>query len=270
MSHHDKLAALPQKPTLAVHKFSSCDGCQLAFINDGLRLLELASLVDIKHFAEAGPVDENAKVNVAIIEGSINTKHDVERIQKIRQNSQYVIAMGACATSGGIQALRNNTIEAEFELWMKDVYPEHTDVIRKNELDTAQAIEDYIEVDFEVRGCPVSSEQMYHAVRQLLFKVEPEKVVDPVCTSCKHRGISCVMVAKGEPCLGPVTANGCDALCPFINRGCYGCYGPSKYANFAAMTKKLKELGLSDEEIAHKYHFINNQQAGFKEAGDLK
>ncbi len=268
MSHESKLRNLNNKPTLAVHKFSSCDGCQLAFINDGIRLLKLSQLVEIKHFAEAGPVDEDAKVDIAIIEGSVNTKHDVQRIQKIRENSKYLITMGACATTGGIQALRNNVTRQQFEGWMKDVYPQHTDVIDKMELDTAKSIEDYVAVDFEIRGCPVSSEQMYHAVRQLLFKVEPEKVVEPVCTSCKHRGITCVMVAYNEPCLGPVTANGCDALCPHINRGCYGCYGTAKYANFDAMTAKLKSMGLTDEEIAHKYHFINNQQQGFKQAGD--
>lgn len=266
----DKLADLPDKPTLAVHKFSSCDGCQLAFINDGLKLLELSTLVDIRHFAEAGPVDAHAKVNIAVIEGSVNTKHDIERIHQIRQNSQYVVTMGACAVSGGIQALRNNMTPAEFKAWTKAIYPEHTEVIAEGELETAKPISAYIEVDLEIRGCPVSAEQMYHAIRQLLFKVEPEKIVDSVCTSCKHRGITCVMVARNEPCLGPVTANGCDALCPFINRGCYGCYGPLKQANFKAMTRKLKEMGLSDEEIAHKYHFINSQQAGFNEAGAVK
>ncbi|WP_116962977.1 sulfhydrogenase subunit delta [Fastidiosibacter lacustris] len=268
MSAQDKLSGLSSKPTLAVHKFSSCDGCQLAFINDGVKLLKLSELVEIRHFAEAGPVDENCKVDIAIIEGSINTQHDVHRIQRIRDNSRYLIAMGACATSGGIQALRNNTNKAEFKEWIKEVYPQHTDVIAKEELDTVKAIEDYVEVDFEVRGCPVSGEQMYHMVRQLLFKVESESIVDPVCTSCKHRGITCVIVAYNEPCLGPVTADGCDALCPKINRGCYGCYGVSKYANFDAMTAKLKSMGLTDEQIARKYHFINNQQQGFKQAGD--
>ncbi|WP_119343078.1 NADH-quinone oxidoreductase subunit B family protein [Facilibium subflavum] len=265
---HDKLACLPEKPTLAVHKFSSCDGCQLAFINDGLSLLELSQLVDIKHFAEAGPVDEDAHVDIAIIEGSINTWHDVHRIQKIRQNSHYLIAMGACATSGGIQALRNNINAQTFDKWVKDIYPQHTDVVREGELETAKPIQDYVDVDFEIRGCPVSSQQMFAAVRQLLFKVEPEKEINPVCVSCKHRGISCVMVAHNEPCLGPVTADGCNALCPAINRGCYGCYGPAKFANFDAMTTKLRQMGFTDEQIRHKYHFINNQQNGFKAAGD--
>ncbi|MFZ9035530.1 MAG: sulfhydrogenase subunit delta [Francisellaceae bacterium] len=264
MSEEDKLKDLPQKLTLAVHKFSSCDGCQLAFINDGVNLLKLAGLVDIKHFAEAGAVDEDAVVDIAIIEGSVNTRHDVDRIKKIRANSGYIIAMGACATTGGIQALRNNASVDEFNIWIKDVYPQHSDVVAKEELDTAKPVSAYIDVDFEIAGCPVSSQQMFAAVRQLLFTVEPEKTVDPVCTTCKHRGITCVMVARGEPCLGPVTADGCDALCPSINRGCYGCYGVAKFANFTAMTNKLKQMGFSEAEIARKYHFINNQQQGFK------
>lgn len=256
------------KPVLAVHKFSSCDGCQLAFINEGLKLIQLSNLVNIQHFAEAGALNEDCQADIAIIEGSVSTQHDIGRIQKIRANSRYLIAMGACATSGGIQALRNNTDAAGLQQWQKAVYPQHTDIVAKEDLAKVGSIAHHVKVDFEVHGCPVSSVQMYKVVRELLYGVTPTEEMDPVCVSCKHRGVACVTIAKGEPCLGPVTASGCNALCPAIGRGCYGCYGPSKYANFEAMTAKLRAMGLSDAQIKRKYQFINNQQGGFKTAGE--
>lgn len=95
------------KPRLAIHKFTSCDGCQLAFMNAGEALLTLSGLTDIVHFIEFGKVDLDAKVDIAFVEGSISTPDEEERIKKIRQNSRFIITIGACATAGGIQALRN-------------------------------------------------------------------------------------------------------------------------------------------------------------------
>lgn len=258
------------KPKVAVHKFSSCDGCQLAFINDAVALLELNKLVDIVHFAEAGYVDEHAMVDIAFIEGSINTKHDINRIKTIRDNSKYLIAIGACALTGGIQSLRNFTTPEEFQGWIKDIYPQETNVIAQEELDTAKGIYQYVKVDFSIAGCPVSSEQVYAATRQLLFGVEPTTTNDSVCTSCKHRGVSCVMVAHGEPCLGPVTADGCNALCPAIGRGCYGCYGSAKFANYAALEHQLMQMGLSKRQVMHKLHFINSQDIALTVSGEQK
>lgn len=262
-----KLATLAGRPKLAVHKFSSCDGCQLALINDAVALLELASLVDIVHFAEAGPLNENAQVDLAIIEGSINTQHDVARIAMLRKQAKYLMAVGACALTGGIQGLRNFTTAEQFRQWQHAVYPEETDVIIATDLATAKPISAYVAVDFEIPGCPINSGQILRAIRQILFGAQPEANLDSVCTSCKHAGVTCVMVARGEPCLGPVVADGCDAICPKLGRGCYGCYGPAKYANMPAMINKLKDLGLSSEQIRHKFHHINSQAITFHGLG---
>jgi coenzyme F420-reducing hydrogenase gamma subunit len=253
-----------EKPKIAVHKFSSCDGCQLALINDAVSLITISKLADIVHFAEAGPLDEFAKVDIAFIEGSVNTKHDVERLQQIRTNSKYLISMGACAVTGGIQALRNYLGKDSFLQWQKDVYKEETQVIIDQDLTMAKPISTYVDVDFEIPGCPINTAQIIKVIRQLLFHVTPESVVDPVCNTCKHAGVACVMVTKGEPCLGPVTTDGCDAICPKLGRGCYGCYGASQYANLPAMTNKLKELGLNDKQIQDKYRFINSQATLFQ------
>ncbi|MCW8830843.1 MAG: sulfhydrogenase subunit delta, partial [Gammaproteobacteria bacterium] len=195
------------KPTVAVHKFSSCDGCQLALINLGEPLLVLTQLVDILHFAEAGPLDEDAKVDIAIIEGSISASHDIERIKKIRDNSSYLITVGACATSGGIQALRNM---ADTKQWITGIYANPSVI---DSLDNSSPIKDYVKVDLELWGCPINQRQIINAIRALLFGVMPVEEHDKICMECKRHQSVCVMVTKGEPCMGPVTRTGCGALC---------------------------------------------------------
>ena len=265
MSTQEKIA---QKPRVAVHKFSSCDGCQLALINDAVSLLELSALVDVVHFAEAGMVEEFATVDLAIIEGSVNTKHDIERLHTIREKSGYVIAVGACAVTGGIQGLRNYTDAAQLLEWQHAVYPEATEVIIQHDLATAKPISAYVKVDNEINGCPINTGQILHAIRQVLFGVTPEPEHNQVCVSCKKAGVTCVIVAKNEPCLGPVVADGCGALCPKLGRGCYGCYGPAKHTNIQALSQKLQDMGLSAKQIKHKYLHINSQAETFKQAGD--
>lgn len=249
------------KPTVAVHKFSSCDGCQLAFLNLGEDLLALSQLVTILHFAEAGPQDEEASVDIAFVEGSISTSHDLQRIQRIRANSNYLITIGACATSGGLQALRNM---ADAQAWVAGIYasPEHIST-----LDTSTPIRSHVKVDLELWGCPVNSRQIMAAVRALLFGVSPVEEHDKVCLDCKRRNLVCVMVAKGEPCMGPVTRTGCGALCPAFGRDCYACYGPAENINSYALAQRLSGLGLVDGEVARRFLFINSAADGFQQEG---
>ena len=249
------------KPRIAVHKFASCDGCQLAFLNLGAELLTLAERVDIVHFAEAGPVNPDAEVDIAFIEGSVSTPEDLERIKKIRANSGYLITIGACATAGGLQALRNGVHSAE---WMAQVYarPEY---IRS--LSTSTPIAEHVKVDFELWGCPVTSRQILAAVNVLLLGVTPHDEADKVCMECKRLHIVCVLVARGIPCLGPVTRTGCGALCPSFGRDCYACFGPSENPNTTALARRFEGLGLLPQAIAGRFLFINNYAPAFREAG---
>ncbi len=251
-----------QKPRVAVHKFSSCDGCQLAFLNAGEDLLTLAELVDIKHFAEAGPVDSQAQVDIAFVEGSVTTPHEVERIKQIRENSKYLITIGACATSGGLQALRNNANAAE---WMQAIYatPEFIDT-----LPTSTPIAEHVRVDLELWGCPVNGAQVLAAVRALLFGVRPLQQHDKVCLECKRQGHICVMVTKNEPCMGAVTQTGCGALCPSIGRACYACYGPAERTNTSSLSRRFEGFGLMPETIAKRFLSINNHAPVFAEAAE--
>jgi coenzyme F420-reducing hydrogenase gamma subunit len=248
------------KPRIAVHKFSSCDGCQLAFLDLGEDLLTLTQQVDIRHFAEAGILGEDDPVDIAFIEGSISTPEDEHRIRRIRANSRLLVTIGACATAGGLQALRNL---ANTKAWIAAVYasPEHI-----SSLDQALPIRALVTVDFELWGCPVNSRQIVAAVGSLLNGVVPVDERDKVCMECKRQQAVCVVVSEGKPCMGPVTRTGCGALCPRFGRGCYACYGPAENLNTEALGARLQGLGLVGREIAQHFLGTNNQMPAFLDA----
>jgi coenzyme F420-reducing hydrogenase gamma subunit len=250
-----------KKSRLAVHKFTSCDGCQLAFLNAGEALLQLTDLVDVVHFVEAGVVDTNALVDIAFVEGSISTPDEFLRIQRIRANSAYLITIGACATAGGIQALHNAANHTE---WLQSIYATPKTV---SALATSTPIAEHVRVDLQIWGCPVNTHQVMDAIRSLLNGATPKIKRDAVCLECKRQGQVCVVVAKNEPCMGPVTQTGCGALCPSLGRACYACYGPAENPNTTALGAQFQRQGVSDARIAQQFLQINNQAPVFKQAG---
>jgi coenzyme F420-reducing hydrogenase gamma subunit len=231
------------KPTLAVWKFASCDGCQLTLLDCEEDLLSLAEQVQICTFLElsssviAGPYD------VSLVEGSITTAADARRIREIRSQSKLLVALGACATAGGIQALRNFADVGEFA---SVVYarPDYID-----SLATSTPASSHVEVDYQLQGCPIDRGQLLDTLSALLIGRKPALPGKTVCTECKSRGVTCVLVADGVPCLGPVTHAGCGALCPSFHRGCYGCFGPAETPNAAALTPLLRRDGLAEGAI---------------------
>jgi len=249
------------KPRIAVHKFSSCDGCQLAFLNLGEDLLALNELVEIVHFAEAGMLNETATVDIAFIEGSISTTEDIQRIRTIREQSQHLITIGACATAGGLQSLRNL---AHGNDWLPAIYPT-VDYI--DSLDHVTPISAQVHVDFELWGCPINQRQLVTVIRALLWNTMPELEQDKLCLECKRQQHVCVMVTQGTACMGPVTRSGCGALCPSVGRGCYGCYGPGENPNPTALGQRFEGFGLLPEQIANQFLAINNQAEPFTTAG---
>ncbi len=254
------LQSFAKKPIVAIHKFSSCDGCQLAFLNLGKNLIKLTELVNIVHFIEAGPMDFDAEVDISFVEGSISTEEEETRIKQVRKNSKYLISIGACATAGGIQALRNlNDVKA----WTASVYA-HPDYI--NTLDTATPISDHVHVDLELQGCPVNSHQVLSAIRALLYGVTPVQDQDKLCSECKRLGQICVMVTKNMPCMGPVTRTGCGVLCPRQARDCYACYGPAENSNTESLSQRFQTMGLSSKSIAHRFMLFNTNAPAFANA----
>lgn len=248
------------KPRLAVYKFTSCDGCQLAFLNASEALLLLAELVDIVHFSEAGILAPKTKVDISFVEGSISTPEEIKHIQQIRENTKYLITIGACATSGGIQALRN---ASQYEQWMASIYATPQTI---QTLATSTAIANHVHVDWELWGCPVNTRQVLDTIRSLLFGAAPYISHDSVCLECKRLGRVCVVVTKKEPCMGPVTRTGCGALCPGVGRACYACYGPAENPNTHALGALFAQNGMTNAEIANQFSHINNQAPAFQEA----
>ena len=213
---------MDERPTLAVWKFSSCDGCQLSLLDVEDDLLAIAASVQIAHFLEASSATVAGPYDVSLVEGSITTPEEAERIKEVRAASRMLVTIGACATAGGIQALRNY---AQIEDYVAAVYasPEYISTLA-----TSTAIADHVDVDFELRGCPINKQQLVELVSAMLHRRRPNIATHSVCVECKSRGIPCVMVSHGIPCLGPVTQAGCGAICPAYNRGCFGCFGPPR------------------------------------------
>ncbi len=216
-------------PTLAVWKFASCDGCQLSLLDCEDELLAVADRVDIVYFLEASSATVEGPYDISIVEGSITTEHDARRIQEIREASGLLIAIGACATSGGIQALRNY---ADIDGFVTAVYASPGYI---STLATSTPIAEHVQVDLELQGCPINKRQLLEAISALLAGRKPNLPATAVCVECKRAGIPCLMVARGVPCLGPVTHAGCGALCPAYARGCFGCYGPMETPNLASL-----------------------------------
>lgn len=222
-------------PKLAVWKFSSCDGCQLSLLDCEDELLAVAGAVDIAYFLEASSATKPGPYDLSLVEGSVTTAEEAERIQRIRKQSKLLVTIGACATSGGIQALKN---AADVSEWIPMVYPSPEFI---STLDTSTAISDHVAVDYELRGCPIEKHQLLEVVLAILNGRRPNLPAYSVCMECKRRGTTCVLVSAGTPCLGPVTHAGCGAICPSYNRGCYGCFGPMESANVAALRPRIPD-----------------------------
>jgi sulfhydrogenase subunit delta len=248
------------RPKLAVWKFASCDGCQLTLLDCQDELLALAAEVDIAHFAEATSTDEPGPYDVSLVEGSVTTRQDAERIRWIRGQSRTLVTIGACATSGGIQALRNFADVADFAAVVY-ARPEYV-----HALETSTAIADHVAVDFELRGCPIDKRQLIELISALLARRKPQIPGHSVCYECKRRGSTCVMVAQGTPCLGPVTQAGCGAICPAFGRGCYGCFGPVAEPNTGSLIPQLRRFGMTDADVGRVFSTFNAAAPGFARA----
>ena len=230
-------------PSLAVWKFASCDGCQLTLLDCEDELLTLAEQVQIATFAEASSAMVAGPNDVSLVEGSVTTPSDERRIREIREQSGVLVAIGACATAGGIQALRNFADVAEYT----SVVYAHPQYIQT--LATSTPASDHVTVDYELRGCPIDRRQLLDTRAALLIGRKPRLPAATVCTECKRSGVTCVAVAEGVACLGPVTHAGCGALCPRHNRGCFGCFGPAATPNMGAMIPLLRRDGMSGDDV---------------------
>jgi sulfhydrogenase subunit delta len=251
-----------RKPRLAVWKFASCDGCQLSLLDCEDELLGVADQLEIAYFAEASHRMLRGPYDLSLVEGSITTPADAQRIRRVRRLSRRLVTIGACATAGGIQALRNFADVQEFARY---VYP-NPEYLQT--LATSTPISAHVAVDFELRGCPIDKRQLLEVIKAFLIGRKPVIADHSVCVECKVRGNVCVTVAHGTPCLGPVTHAGCGAICPSYNRGCYGCLGPVDGANTAAIAREFSRLGLGRRDIARLFQTFNAGAEAFRKEAE--
>jgi len=246
---HD--TAAPPRPKLAVWKFASCDGCQLTLLNCEDELIPLAGAVEIAYFPEATRAVVEGPYDVSLVEGSVTTASDAERIREVRRVSRRLITIGACATSGGIQALRNFSDVAEYRSVVY-AHPEYVETLERS-----TPISEHVTVDYELRGCPVNSSQLLEVLAAFVQDRKPRIPSYSVCVECKRRGAVCVAVAHGTPCLGPVTQAGCGALCPAYSRGCYGCFGPQDTPNTESLADRLRAGGMDESQAMRIFRTFN-------------
>jgi sulfhydrogenase subunit delta len=256
------LPAISHKPRLAVFKFASCDGCQLSLLDCEDELMSIAAGVEMAYFLEATSKVELGPYDIALVEGSITTPLDARRIEDVRRQSKFLVTIGACATAGGIQALRNWADHKDF---LRCVYarPEYIETLA-----TSTAIADHVRVDFELRGCPINRHQLVEVLRSLISGNRPHTPTHSVCLDCKRRGTVCVTVAQGIPCLGPVTQSGCGAICPSYDRGCYGCFGPAAQPNCDSLTNHLISAGTASETLVPLLRNYNAAAPAFRAESD--
>ncbi|HUO71833.1 MAG TPA: hypothetical protein VMU39_13745 [Solirubrobacteraceae bacterium] len=250
---------MAEKKKIAVWKFASCDGCQLSLLDCEDELLTVAGAVELSYFLEASRAVAEGPYDVSIVEGSITTPHDAERIREVRAESKALITIGACATSGGVQALRNFGDVEEFTRYVYAT-PDYIST-----LTYSTPISANVPVDYELQGCPISKEQLLEVLNAYLHGRRPRIRAHSVCVECKRRGNVCIMVAHGTPCLGPVTHAGCGAICPSYDRGCYGCYGPKETPNTPSLNGWVD---LEDHDLVRVYRTFNAARPHFREASE--
>lgn len=244
-------------------KLASCDGCQLTLLDCEDELLAVAERLDIAWFPEAATrSDDGRPLDLVLVEGSVSQEIQREELLRIRARARFLVAIGACATSGGVQALRN---WADTEAYVRSVYarPEYISTLA-----TSTPISDHVKVDFELRGCPIDKRQLVEVITSFLTGRRPQIADESVCMECKRAGKICVAVSAAQPCLGPVTHAGCGALCPGFARGCFGCFGPKENANPAALGRSWSAGGMSEQERQRRFRFITGWAPGFRTEGE--
>ncbi len=246
-----------KKPAIGIFSFTGCDGCQLELINREEILLDLAKEVDIIHFPLTQENNNDGPYDIAIVEGGITKKEDIQKIKDVREKSKCLIAIGSCAIYGGVPAMKN---------FLRDDEPELTVYSKTGFVDSipAAGIGKYVKVDFNLRGCPPNKDEFIEVVKQVLLGKTPKESSSPVCVECKQNKNPCFLLEK-EFCLGPLTYSGCDAIC--INNGvpCEGCRGPLDDANIAAEVKLLKTFGMTEEDVKEKARLFSATAKKYEE-----
>ncbi|MDX2108377.1 MAG: hypothetical protein SFY67_18430 [Candidatus Melainabacteria bacterium] len=227
-------------PRIAVQGLTGCAGELLVILEN---LGSVLPFVQVASFPFAQSKNDLSDIDIAFVEGSVSQKHDIDLIKEIRTRSKWLVAVGNCAVHGCVQSStcsRYKTKELVEAVYAKDSPIEALD---------AKPLSSYVDVDVELSGCPIDKNQFLAVLASLLKDHLPYIIDRPVCLECKMRENGCVLIEKNLPCLGPVTAAGCGALCPSFEAACYGCFGPCKDPQLNAMATVLSEKGYNLSDI---------------------
>jgi sulfhydrogenase subunit delta len=254
------MASVAARPRLRVGivKMASCDGCQLTLLDLEDELLAIADRFELVEFPEASSLRSAGPYDVLLVEGAVSTPDQAAEIVELRRKAKLLVSIGACASYGGIQALRN---WSDHDAIRAAVYA-HPEYVES--LNAATPVSEHVKVDAELHGCPISPDQLREVLVSVAVGRRPQIREEAVCLECKRRGTVCVMVAEGLPCLGPVTQSGCGALCPSFRRGCFGCFGPREQANTTSLARTLAGAGREDEEVARLFAGVTGWSGPFR------
>ena len=240
------------KPKVAFFDFTSCEGCQLDALNLEGELIDLLAAVDIVNFREV-KTEREENYDIAFVEGSISRESEIPRLKKIRDQAKVLIALGACASIGGVNCLKNSLPTDEA---LRIVYK---DDARYYDTIPARPINAVVPVDYYVRGCPINTDEFLKVVKALLLGKKPEIPNYPVCVECKMAGNVCVF-ERGMFCLGPVIRAGCNAICITSGRFCWGCRGLVDEPNLNSEKEILQKYGLTVDQVTERFRIFNAYQ----------
>lgn len=242
------------KPRVAIFDFASCEGCQLQIVNMEEELLDLISVIEPVEWREAIS-DHSDEYSIAIVEGSITRPEDEQRLKEIRERADILIALGACATMGGVNKLKNRF---DMDDVKNCVYGDSADM---SHLETAptMALDEVVKVDYRVHGCPINNKEFAYIIRSLLMGKQPLIPTYPVCVECKKKGNIC-RYEYNEICLGPIVRAGCGATCPSSGFWCFGCRGYVDNPNINAARDILKYYGKTIADLRDRMLLFGSKQ----------
>lgn len=244
------------KPRLGIYELTGCSGEQLIFLHSEERLLDLVSLIDLKVWVMASSGPEIDDVDLALIEGSVGTQEDAERIKEIRERAKTLVAMGDCACYGCIQA--QSAYDGKYQDRLKLVYGDPSKITVRKPIE-ALPVDAVVKVDYYLPGCPINARQTFAMVTRLLRGFQPESPLNPVCMECRFKDNDCLLYNK-KFCLGPITLTGCGAVCPSYNLPCVGCFGLNEDGNLAAEIKKLEDSGYKKEDVIRRMRIFGGSK----------
>jgi sulfhydrogenase subunit delta len=234
------------RPRVAIFDFACCEGCQLQIVNLEEEILDLIDNLEVVEWREAMS-EQSREYDIAIIEGSITRLEDEQRLELIRTRAKTLIALGACATIGGVNKLKNVFETQEVK---KCVYGKSADMPHLATM-PAKAVDEVVKVDFKIHGCPIDRKELTYVIRCLLMGKRPEIPEWPVCVECKSKGNPCLW-DYGQVCLGPIIRAGCGARCPSSGFRCFGCRGYIDNPNTNGAKDVIEKYGLSVEQLKGK------------------